>query len=115
MFQNNSLHATQRFWNLKQLASVPKALLAMPVACDRPDISCAALGNNAKNIYSIQLVNNGAAREAMLSGIPRKVKSLRMFITDRNRAMKEGPNIKVAEGRAKFMLDSQAYTTLLSE
>jgi hypothetical protein len=112
---NDSLHPTQRFWNLKQLASTPKNLFAMQVTSDRPDISCAAFGNNAKTIYSIQLVNNGTTREATLSGIPKKVKSFRMFMTDKDRAIKEGQHIKVAEGRAVFMLDSQTYTTLMSE
>ncbi len=109
------LHPTQRFWNLKQLASVPKGLLAMQVTGDMPNISCAALGNNAKKIYSIQLVNNGATREVTLAGIPKKVKVLRIFVTDKNRAMEEGKPIPISNGQARFTLDSQAYTTLATE
>jgi hypothetical protein len=109
------LHPTQRFWNLKQLASTPKGLFAMPITSDRPGISCAALGNNKNNKYSIQLVNNGATREVVLSGLPKKVKSLRIFVTDKERAMKEGQRIPVSDGKAMFTLDSVSYTSLVTE
>ncbi len=113
IFGNNGpLHPTQRFWNLKQLAGTPKGLSAMPITCDRPNISCAALGNNAKGIYSIQLVNSGAARETTLTGLPKKIKSLRIAITNKDQSMKEGETIRVSGGEAKFMLEPMTYTTL---
>jgi hypothetical protein len=116
IFGNNEpLHPTQRFWNLKQLASTPKGLLAMPIVCDRPNISCAALGNNSKGVYSIQLVNSGAARETTLTGLPKKVKSLRITMTNKDQSMKEGETIKVSGGQAKFTLAPMTYTTLSSQ
>lgn len=116
LFGNTApLTPTQRFWNLKQLASTPKGLLTMPISSDRPDITCAALGNNGKRIYSIHLVNNGATRETTLKGLPKKLKSLRIILTDRERGMKEGAPIPVSDGVARFSLEARTYTELVSE
>jgi O-glycosyl hydrolase len=109
------LMPSQRFWNFKQLASTPKDLKYMSLTCDQNNISCAALGNNATASYTIHLVNNGASRNVSLSGIPGKVKSFKIYITDRNRSMKEGVLIKVANGRVNFQLDAGTYTTLVSK
>ena len=116
LFGNNApLAPTQRFWNLKQLASTPKGLSAMPITCDKPNITCAALGNNNKRIFSIHLVNTGATREATLKGLPKKLKMLRLFMTDKDSAMKEGTPVAVTEGEAHFTLGAGSYTTLVSD
>jgi hypothetical protein len=108
-----TLHPTQRFWNLKQLASIPRGLNAMPILSGSADISCAALGDNLKGIYSIQLVNNNATRRINLSGLPLNVKSLRVFVTDKQRSMEEVKSIPVREGKANFLLEATSFTTLL--
>src|SRR5450432_1311557 len=100
------LRPTQRFWNLKQLASVPKDLKAMPIKSSAADVSCAALGDNEKNMYSIQLVNNSTARQVALTGLPAKLKALRMFVTDKKRAMEEEKQIPVVNGKANFILEA---------
>ncbi|MFI5193264.1 MAG: hypothetical protein ACHQD7_04385 [Chitinophagales bacterium] len=116
IFGNNEpLHPTQRFWNLKQLASTPKDLDAMPVSADRPFISCAALGNNQSGVYALHLVNNGAIRKVNLYGLPARIKTMRIYITDAKRNMQEGRPIAVKKGRAVFTLDSYAYSTLMTE
>lgn len=109
------LHPTQRFWNLKQLASTPKDLQAMQLTINGADISGAALGDNEKGIYSIHLVNNGAGRKVTLSGFPAKVKSLRVWVTDRKRNMQKMEPVAVRNGKASFMLDATCYTTLQSD
>jgi len=115
IFGNNEpLHPTQRFWNLKQLASTPAGLKALTLQGDHDFISCAALGDNRKGIYALHLVNSGATRKVVLSGIPSGVKSFRIYITGTSQAMKEGKRIQVKNGRASFTLDSYAYTTLIS-
>jgi hypothetical protein len=109
---NSPMRPTQRFWNLKQLASVPKNLKAMPIRSSAADVSCAALGDNATGVYSIQLVNNAAARQVSLTGLPAKLKTLRVFVTDKKRGMQEGVPIKVVNGKANFLLEATSYTTL---
>ncbi|CAN5481656.1 hypothetical protein BH11BAC3_BH11BAC3_09110 [soil metagenome] len=111
---NGPLRPTQRFWNLKQLASPPEGLNAMPIQTSSANISAAALGDNVKNIYTIHLVNNGAARQVILTGLPSKLKAFKIFVTDKKRAMQEGKIIKVVDGKATFMLDETCYATLIS-
>ncbi len=109
------LRPTQRFWNFKQLASTPKGLFALPIAEDRPNITCAALGDNAKGKYAIHIVNNGAGRDAGLTGLPSKIASMSMYVTDKNRAVKKQADVKVSKGKATFHLDPGTYTTLITE
>ena len=116
IFGNNEpLRPTQRFWNFKQLASAPKGLFAMPVTSDRPDITVAALGDNKKEVYTIHIVNNGAGRDAAITGLPSSVKELSIYITDKNRAVKKERTIHVLKGNANFHLDAGTYTTLITE
>lgn len=112
---DSPLRPTQRFWNLKQLGATPEGLLAMPITADRPNVSCAALGDNGKGTYAVHLVNNGATREVNLTGLPVKVKSLRLFVTDKTRDMREGQRISVTNGQARFTLDTGSFTSLMTE
>ena len=79
------------------------------------DVSGAALGDNVKGIYARHLVNNGATREVILTGLPGTIKLLHIWITDKNRGMQEGAAIRVVNGKAKFTLDATSYTTLISK
>jgi hypothetical protein len=109
------LHPTQRFWNLKQLAATPEEVFAMPLTCDSPDVSCAALGNNDRGVYVIHLVNNGPTRETTLTGLPEGVDAFRLYVTDGERGMEDGGRIPVLNGKARFMLDTTSFTTLVAE
>ena len=111
---NDSLHPGQRFWNLKQLASIPKNLSAMPITTDKPYISCAAQGNNERGAYAIHIVNNGATRTATITGLPANIKRLQMFVTSKNLNMKQS-TINVTKGGATFTTITESYTTLVSE
>ncbi|MEO6638324.1 MAG: hypothetical protein ABIN25_08610 [Ginsengibacter sp.] len=116
IFGNNEpLRPTQRFWNFKQLAATPPGLFAMNVKDDRADITCAALGDNAKKLYAIHLVNNGADRSATIKGLPSTVRSITMYVTDKNQAVHKGETIRVSKGEAKFHLGAVSYTTLVTE
>jgi hypothetical protein len=112
---NDSLQPTQRFWNLKQLASVPENLYAMPVTTDAPLISCAAQGNNERNAYAIHIVNNGAERMVTLKGLPSAVKKILIHTTSKNKNMEEEKPVVVVNGEAKFKIDAVSYTTTVSE
>ena len=112
---NGPLHPTRRFWNLKQLASTPPRSFSLPVACDKqPNLTCAAFGNIAEGLYTVHVVNNGAARTATLTGLPSAVKQLRIQVTDAHRGMEESGRISVAGGRAEFPLAATSYTTVVS-
>lgn len=113
VFGNNEqpLHPTQRFWNLKQLASTPHGLRFMPISSDNAALSAAALGDVEKRNFVVHIVNNGASRRTTLSGIPKKVKRFWVYTTDHDRGM-EVSRIKVKKGVATFTTEAVSYTTL---
>jgi hypothetical protein len=116
IFGNNEpLHPGQRFWNLKQLSITPKGLYAMPASCDATNITAAALGDNSKHVYAIQLVNNGAKRKVVLTGLPAQVKQLQIYTTSKELSMKEGSPLKVKNGKVKFKIEATSYTSLIDQ
>jgi hypothetical protein len=108
------LRPTQRFWNLKQLASTPVGALALPITCSSPNITSAAFGDLANGHYAVHIVNSGATRSATLNGFPANLKQLRLYITDSERGMQEGKSVPVVDGKAQFKLDAASFTTLIS-
>ncbi|MFD1258675.1 hypothetical protein ACFQ3S_17850 [Mucilaginibacter terrae] len=112
---NGALRPTQRFWNLKQLSSTPKNLYAMPIQSSRTDVSAAALGDNNTGVYTIHLVNNGAGRQAIITGIPLKVEKLKIYVTNQEDSVKEYGEKKVSNGQLKFKLPARSFVTLVSE
>jgi hypothetical protein len=111
---NGVLRPTQRFWNMKQLASIPPNMFYLPAKCGTPGLTCAAFGDIAAGVYAVHVVNTGAARPTTLSGLPAEVKQLRVWVTDGQRGMVEGTPIPVAGGKAQFTLDQTSFTTLIS-
>jgi O-glycosyl hydrolase len=111
---NSALHPTQRFWNLKQLANTPKDVYAMPVKSNHTEVSCAALGNNSTGIYTVHLVNNGAERQATLTGIPAKVQKVQIYITNQQDAVKPVGVKRMANGQLQFKLPARSFVTVTS-
>ncbi|MDB5090233.1 MAG: hypothetical protein JWR09_4227, partial [Mucilaginibacter sp.] len=109
------LHPGQRFWNLKQLSITPKGLFAMPITSDKPDVSCAALGDNAKGTYAIHVVNNGIERSVTLTGLSAGVKQMNIYITSKKLNMKQGHLLQVNNGGVSFKLPATCYATLISQ
>jgi hypothetical protein len=109
------LKPTQRFWNLKQLASTPEGLNYLPVSCDCPNVTCAAIGNVNKEKYVLHIVNNGAGRKVILSGIPSAVHSFKIISTSKFLSMQEGSQVHVHNGEASFILSPGCFTTLISQ
>jgi hypothetical protein len=109
------LRPTQRFWNMKQLSSTPENLKAIPISGNAKDISIAALGDNEKGIYAIHLVNNGAAREITIKGIPKNILQFKIFVTDKNRNMQQEKSVRVKNGEVTFILNQASFTSLFSK
>lgn len=109
------LRPTQRFWNMKQLSSTPENLKAIPISGNAKDISIAVLGDNVKGIYAIHLVNNGAAREITIKGIPKNISQFKIFVTDKNRSMQQEKSIPVKNGEVTFTLKQTSFTSLFSK
>lgn len=115
IFGNNEpLRATQRFYNFKQLASTPEHLFAMKAEADNSLINCAAMGDNARSVYAIHIVNNGASRQAAIKGLPDGVKNVTAYITSNTQQMEKLDNIRVKDGAARLYLNGASYITLIA-
>ena len=108
------LRPTQRFWNIKQLASTPADALAIPVRSGKKNVNCAAFGNMVRGEYVVHMVNNGAECEAVISGIPTEVKELKVYVTNTKDCMKETA-VKVENGQVRVHLPAISFITLLSD
>ncbi|HTD95006.1 MAG TPA: hypothetical protein VK644_14370, partial [Chitinophagaceae bacterium] len=95
-------------------SSTPKDLKSMKAGSDKATVTIAALGDKARNVYAIHLVNNGPSRKAVLKGLPTTLKSMRIFITDQKRSMKEAKAVPVVNGKASFILEGGTYTSLIA-
>ena len=110
---STALRPTQRFWNLKQLASVPAGLAHLPISCGGT-VRCAALGDAQRRTYAVHVVNMGATRPAAVTGLPGSIRSLRMWTTNATLAMQEGVAVPVRNGEARFTLPAASYVTLMT-
>ena len=117
VFGNNDipLTPTQRFWNFKQIADMPEGLVAMPIEADKRTVTCAALGDNDSGLYTIHIVNNGAARQANLQGLPSDLQWMRIFVTNDRSNMSQGRRIRVQNGTAYFLAEANSFITLLAD
>jgi hypothetical protein len=104
------LQPTQRFWNLKQIASTPVNSFALPVTCTSESIVCAAFGNIARGEYALHIVNNGAERRAYIKGIP-EVMELEIYTTNSTSKM-EKKKIRVIDGVAEIILSPASFITV---
>jgi hypothetical protein len=108
------LAPAQRFWQLKQLGSTPAGAAALPIACDKSALVPCAFVDPANGTFVVHLINNGATRPATFTGFPPSVKTLRVYVTDALRGMKEEARVNVVNGSATLTLDSMSYTTAFS-
>jgi O-glycosyl hydrolase len=116
IFGNNEpLHPGQRFWNLKQLASTPKNVYAINTTADQDNVTCAAMANNQTQDLAVHLVNNGAKREFIISGIPSTRKKLSLYITSKDLSMKKKTKIEVKNGEAHLTLPAVCFASLITE
>jgi hypothetical protein len=113
--EKGPIKPTQRFFDLKQLGLTPKGSFYLPLSCKANDISCVAFGDIKDGIYSIHIVNNGAARKVTLKGIPENVKELNLYVTDQNRGMEKDKTIGVNHGAAEFTIEPSCFTTLINK
>ncbi|MEL5893626.1 hypothetical protein AAE250_08990 [Bacteroides sp. GD17] len=107
------LHPTQRFWNMKQLASTPADALAIPVQSSKKQVNCAAFGNITRGEYAVHMVNNGADCNAVISGIPAGVTELTVYVTNTKDSMKKS-TVKVQNGQATVHMPAISFITLLN-
>jgi hypothetical protein len=115
IFGNNTpLHATQRFWNLKQLASTPKNLNAINASSNREDVSVAAMIDITETSISIHIVNNNAERRATIRGLPKKIGKLQLYLTNADASFQKGQVVFPKNGEVSITLPATSYISLTS-
>jgi hypothetical protein len=110
-----SLNPTQRFWNLKQLASTPEDAFAIPYTINKEGINCAAFGNITRGEYAVHIVNNGAESQTTLKGIPAGISTMEIYVTDSVKGMEKTGEVRVIDGTVGFKLHPAGFTTLISK
>lgn len=109
------LRPTQRFWNLKQLASTPENAFAIPLTCNKEEVNCAAFGNISQGKLAVHLVNNGAAREVTIKGLPAGVSELEIYVTNSNEGMHNQGVVRLENGSAILKLPAVSFISLISK
>lgn len=105
------LQPAQRFWQLKQLGMTNPGAVAVPITCDKGGVVACAFDDHGS--FVVHLVNQGAARKAILSGIPAGAGALRVLVTDNRRGMKENGSLTIADRKAEVSLDSMSLTSVV--
>ncbi len=105
------LQPAQRFWQIKQLGMTTPGSTAMPITCDNPKVISCAYGDHGACV--VHIVNNGAARTATVSGLPEKIKEMRIFVTDARRGMQETGRVPVFQGMVDLPVDAMSFTSLV--
>ncbi|MDR2968491.1 MAG: hypothetical protein LBV32_02665 [Tannerellaceae bacterium] len=108
------LSPTQRFWNLKQLASTPEESFALPFESSKEQVNCAAFGNIARDEYTLHMVNNGSARTAVIKGLPAETGKAKVWVTTADLNMQEVQDVqRTADGTLTFPLPAASFATAI--
>ncbi|AVR44590.1 hypothetical protein C7S20_04540 [Christiangramia fulva] len=116
VFGNNDedLHPTQRFFNLKQLGTTPKGLQILPINTKDRLVTATALGDGHSN-YAIHMVNEGNRRSFVIKGIPEQVKKFNVYTTNSDDSFKKGKTLIVKNGELKFEAEKASFISLLTK
>lgn len=106
------LQPTQRFWNLKQLSATPANLRILPITSSAEEVYVTALADERQRTFALHLVNDGPAREVMLTGLPERIRRLRSYRTDAEHGMEAGEEITVVGGEARFRVGAACFVSL---
>ncbi len=112
---DGALRTTQRFWNLRQLASTPAGSFALPVECSKEQVNCAAFGNIARGEWAVHMVNNGAARRAVIRGLPSSESGrVEIYITSAGQDMQRVTDVTHDDdGTLHFELPAVSFATAI--
>lgn len=108
------LRPTQRFWNIKQLASTPEEALAIPVTSSKKNVNTAAFANIVRGKYAVHMVNNGADCNAIITGFPKEIQKAQVYVTNTQDCM-NATEVVVENGICKVHLPAISFITILAE
>lgn len=106
------LRPTQRFWNLRQLAMTPENSFSIPAVCSKANINTAAFANIARGETAVHMVNNGAACEAQITGLPQNASEATVYVTN-SRQNSTSETLKPADGSLTLTLPAESFVTII--
>lgn len=107
------LRPTQRFFNLKQLSLTPANAFAMPSVCSKENVNVASFVKTATDECAVHIVNNGAACDAHITGLPSETRQAVIYVTNRTQRA-EAQQVEVKDGVLTLHLPAESFITILT-
>lgn len=108
------LRPTQRFFNLKQLASTPEDSFAIPTSVDKDNINVASFINIARGESAVHIVNNAASCKAVISGLP--ASSTRALVQITNAGTNSVSQcLPVVDGEVEVFMPAESFVSVFAE
>ena len=108
------LRPTQRFFNLRQLASTPSDSFAIPTAVDKDNVNAASFINTARGKSAVHIVNNAASCKAVISGLP--ASSTRALVQVTNSGSNaESQCLPVVDGKVEVYLPAESFVSVFAQ
>ncbi len=106
------LRPTQRYFNLKQLSMTPENAFAIPVTCNKENVNVAAFVKTSIGETGIHIVNNAAACEATIKGLPARTTHVLIYVTNSHQHA-EAQKLVVKDGCVNVKLPAESFVTLI--
>lgn len=105
------LEPTTRYWQLKHLCNLtPPGADALATTSGNDKVLCTAFAGNRG--FTLHVANLGAARPAVITGLPTAIDALRAVRTGGDESFRELEPVTVLNGAAAFTLAPQSLLTL---
>lgn len=108
------LRPTQRFFNLKQLASTPEDAFAIPTTVDKDNINVASFINTARGKSAVHIVNNAASCKAVISGLPASSSRALVQVTNSG-SNSESQCLPVVDGTVEVFMPAESFISVFAE
>lgn len=108
------LRPTQRFFNLKQLASTPTDSFAIPTTVDKDNINVASYVNMARGMSAVHIVNNAASCKAVISGLPAFSTRALVQVTN-SESNSESQCLPVVNGMVEVFLPAESFVSIFTK
>ncbi len=105
------LRPTQRFFNLKQLASTPADSFAIPTTVDKDNINVASFINTARGESAVHIVNNAASCPALISGLPASSSFAVVQVTNSD-SNSESQCLPVVDGKVEIFMPAESFISV---
>ena len=105
------LRPTQRFFNIKQLASTPADSFAIPTTVDKDNINVASFINIARGESAVHIVNNAASCPAVITGLPASSTCAVVQITNSG-SNSDSLCLPVVDGKVEVDMPAESFVSV---